>query len=112
MERIPELANHARQVLSEQGYRNVHVHLGDGTVGLAEQAPYGAISVAAGAESLPMAYLDQLTSAGRIVIPLGSRPRSQTMHRFSRREGQLVVEDLGGFAFVPLVGKYGWEEGA
>ena len=64
--------------------------------------------VTAGAEQLPRAYVEQLAPGGRIVIPLGSEPRCQTMYRFTLVDGSLRSEDLGGFAFVPLVGEAGW----
>ena len=50
IERLPELADAARARLEEAGYGGrVHVHVGDGTLGLPEQAPFGAIAVAAAA---------------------------------------------------------------
>ncbi len=112
VERIPLLANRAQVALSEAGYGNVHVHLGDGTLGLSEYAPFDAICVTAGAECLPPAYKQQLAAGGRIVIPLGCQPRSQTMHRFTRRGERWLDEELGGFAFVPLVGAHGWQDTA
>ena len=112
IERIDDLARQANAVLEELGYENVCIHTGDGTLGLPEHAPFDAMIVTAGAESLPTTYLDQLAAEGRIVIPVGGRPRSQVMRRFTRKVGHLHVDDLGGFAFVPLIGKHGWEEGA
>lgn len=110
VERIPELADQARDALARVGYANVHVKLDDGTLGLAEEAPFDAICVTAGAKTLPDAYVEQLAPGGRIVIPIGDSPRSQTMRRFRKDEaGGMSEEFLGGFAFVPLVGKYGWD---
>ena len=111
IERIEPLKEHAEQALARLGYANVHVRLDDGTMGLADEAPFDAICVTAGAKSLPAAYVEQLAPLGRIVIPIGEHPRSQTMRRFRRGEdGQLSEERLGGFAFVPLVGECGWDE--
>jgi len=111
VERIESLADEARQRLAALGYVNVHVRISDGTVGLAEEGPYDAIVVTAGAESLPEAYLEQLAGGGRIVIPVGRVPYQQSLYRFTRTDGQLRVENLGGFAFVPLIGEFGWSEG-
>lgn len=108
IERIPELATQARQRLRRLGYRNVHVITGDRTLGLPEQAPFDAIVVTAGAESLPDNYVQQLRNGGRIVIPIGQLPCGQIMHRFTRQENELTDEDLGSFAFVPLIGAQGW----
>ena len=109
IERIPLLAELARERL-QLDCANVYVHLGDGTLGLPAQAPFDAIVVTAGAKSLPPSYEEQLNDGGRIIIPLGNTPRSQTMHRFTRIGGKLLLERLGAFAFVPLVGQHGWQE--
>ena len=49
IERIPELAEQARQNLAAAGYERVEVHVGDGSLGLPEHAPFDAIAVAAAA---------------------------------------------------------------
>jgi protein-L-isoaspartate(D-aspartate) O-methyltransferase len=110
MERVPGLVNSARASLAQGGYQNVQVIAGDGTLGLPAESPFDAIVVTAGAETLPDAYLRQLRAGGRIVIPLGRSRHNQTMYRFTRLDGQLQIENLGGFAFVPLIGRYGWHE--
>jgi protein-L-isoaspartate(D-aspartate) O-methyltransferase len=110
VERIPELADSARARLARLGYDNVRVTIADGTLGLPAEAPFDAIIVTAGAEALPDAYVRQLRPGGRIVIPIGGYRYNQTMYRFIRHPEELGVENLGGFAFVPLVGKYGWHE--
>ena len=110
VERIPELSERAARCLAELGYTNVHVRTSNGTLGLPHEAPFDAIAVTAAAEALPQPYLDQLTMGGRIVIPLGSSLYSQALFRFTRLPDELRVEDLGGFAFVPLIGEYGWKD--
>jgi protein-L-isoaspartate(D-aspartate) O-methyltransferase len=72
------------------------------------ESPFDAIVVTAAAPELPPAYLDQLAPFGRIVIPIGGfAPLSQTLFRFTRTNGPVTKEALGGFAFVPLIGEYG-----
>jgi protein-L-isoaspartate(D-aspartate) O-methyltransferase len=110
IERIPELADQARFRLEELGMDNVAVITGDGTLGLASEAPFDAIVVTAGAESLPDAYVEQVRLNGRIVIPIGGYRHDQQMYRYTRQERELQVERLGGFVFVPLIGKYGWDQ--
>ena len=44
IERIPELAELARERLLEAGYDRVQVHVGDGTLGLPEHAPFDAVA--------------------------------------------------------------------
>jgi protein-L-isoaspartate(D-aspartate) O-methyltransferase len=84
------------------------VRIVDGTLGWAESAPFDAIVVTAGGFALPPAYQRQLAEGGRVVIPLGEVLTSQRMMRFTRRGPELAEEDLGGFAFVPLIGQDGW----
>jgi protein-L-isoaspartate(D-aspartate) O-methyltransferase len=110
VERIPELAEEAKERLARLGYENVDVHLSDGTLGLPEQAPFDGIVVTAAGAQLPQAYADQLADGGRIVIPLGPYRFGQTMYRFTLTDGRLEKEDLGGFAFVPLIGADGWAD--
>jgi protein-L-isoaspartate(D-aspartate) O-methyltransferase len=110
IERISALWQEAKARLERLGYDNVHAHLSDGTLGFPSQAPFDAIVVTAGAEQLPAPVREQLAEGGRIVIPLGRTPHSQSMIRFTLRHGHWRATDLGSFAFVPLVGRLGWRE--
>lgn len=112
LERIPELAESARNRIRELGYTNLEIQVADGTLGWPAKAPYDAILVSAGARSLPQPYAEQIADGGRIVIPIGPTPHSQSMWRYTRDGNRLDGEDLGLFAFVPLVGEYGWPAGA
>jgi len=102
VERIEDLYRTARDRLTRLHYKNVHVYLDDGTFGLPQEAPFNAILVAAGAEVLPDAYLEQLAEGGRLLIPIGP-PAHQQMTRFTRRGDHIDQENLGNFGFVPLV---------
>ena len=73
VERYADLARLAARVLDDLGLRNVHVHVGDGSRGLVEFAPFAAIIVTAAAPSIPKPLLEQLAEGGRLVIPVGSR---------------------------------------
>src|SRR5919199_1515080 len=73
IERIPQLAESARENLRAAGYDRVRVHVGDGTRGLPERAPFDAIAVAAAAPELPKALYEQLEFRGRLVVPVGKR---------------------------------------
>lgn len=109
VERIPELAQQAKLQLDHLGYENVYVHVANGTLGLSEHAPFDAIVVTAGAKDLPDPYSEQLAEGGRILIPIGASG-SQSMWRFTKQGGKLMRENLGGFAFVPLIGRHGWND--
>ena len=109
VERLSYLARSAEKRLSELGYRNVKVHLGDGTLGWPEHAPYGGIVVTAGAPEVPDALLEQLAPGGRLVIPVGRTPHLQELVRVRRLAGgELRYEELCGVRFVPLIGAKGW----
>ena len=107
VERFPELARTAAEHLRRLGYDNVTVHVADGSQGLPENAPFDVIIVTAAAPGLPDPYVEQLADCGRIVIPLGSQSKGQSLMLFTRNGPEVHSENLGGFTFVPLVGKYG-----
>ncbi|HZR80459.1 MAG TPA: protein-L-isoaspartate(D-aspartate) O-methyltransferase [Candidatus Binatia bacterium] len=110
IERHPELAAIAERTLRELGYENVHVRVGDGTLGWPDRAPYDAIAVAAGGPAVPDALLDQLAPGGRLVIPIGEGRDLQELVRVTRRpDGTLERESLGDVRFVPLIGVQGWQ---
>ena len=109
VERIASLAESARGRLQELGYGNVTVHLGDGTLGWPEHAPYLGIVVTAGAPGIPDALLSQLAPQGRLVIPVGPTRHLQILVRVSRvGEDDFRREELCPVRFVPLIGEQGW----
>jgi protein-L-isoaspartate(D-aspartate) O-methyltransferase len=108
IERLPELADAALGRLEEAGYGGrVHVHLGDGTLGLPEHAPFGAIAVAAAAPELPPTLYDQLEPRGRLVVPVGKRHGQQLQLIVRSPEGPAVVRSVS-CRFVPLLGEEGF----
>ena len=107
VERLADLAETASWVLGQLGYANVEVHVGDGSLGWPAGAPYDAIVVTAGAPQVPSALVDQLVDGGRLVVPVGVEA-AQRLIRVTRHGSHTRTEDLGGVAFVPLVGEQGW----
>jgi protein-L-isoaspartate(D-aspartate) O-methyltransferase len=108
IERIESLARRARQTLQRMGFSNVHVIIGNGTLGLREESPFDAIVVTAGAPDIPKPLIDQLREGGRMVIPIGQYPAMQMLKRITKRKGGLVAEDIEFVSFVPLIGEHGW----
>jgi protein-L-isoaspartate(D-aspartate) O-methyltransferase len=107
VERIPELAEQARANLGAAGYDGVQVHVGDGSLGLPQEAPFDAIAVAAAAPGFPHALYEQLTPRGRLVVPVGG-PEGQRLELVVRSpEGPAVVRSVP-CRFVPLVGAQGF----
>ena len=109
VERLPELAEAARNALTEAGCDNVRVVVGDGTRGVPEYAPYDAVLVTAGAPGLPRPLAEQLAEGGVLVIPEGGRGY-QTLTRYRKRDGNMTGEALMACVFVPLLGAHGWME--
>jgi len=108
IERVPELAGSAREALAAAGYADrVTVHVGDGTRGLPEEAPFAAIAVAAAAPDVPPLLYDQLVDGGRLVVPVGRRREQRLLAVVRSPEGP---EALAGVAcrFVPLLGADGF----
>jgi protein-L-isoaspartate(D-aspartate) O-methyltransferase len=106
IERIPELAESARASLAAAGYADrVHLHVGDGTRGLPECAPFAAIAVAAAALEAPPALYEQLEPRGRLVVPVGG-PDGQWLEVVVRTpEGPAVLRTVP-CRFVPLVAEF------
>jgi protein-L-isoaspartate(D-aspartate) O-methyltransferase len=109
IERVPELAERARQNLRAAGYDNVEVRVGDGTLGVPDRAPYDAIAVAAAAPLLPESLYDQLKVGGRIVVPVGGRSNQRLELIVRSPEGPAVVRSVP-CRFVPLLGEEGFSE--
>ena len=107
IERIPELAEAARESLAAAGYDAVEVRVGDGTLGVSERAPFDAIAVGAAAPRFPQTLYDQLRPRGRLVVPVGGQ-RAQRLEVIVRSpEGPAVVHSVP-CRFVPLVGEEGF----
>ena len=109
VEKLRALSRKARSLLDRLDYQNIALHVGDGTIGWSEHAPYDAIIVTAGAPKPPQPLLDQLFVGGRLVIPVGDE-QGQTLLRVIRTRTGFKETRLGECKFVKLLGKYGWRE--
>jgi len=109
IERHAALAEQAAQLLRELGYSNIESHVGDGTLGWLERAPYDRIIVTAAAEHVPPHLFEQLREGGVLVIPVGDLS-GQVLEQITKIDGQPRVRRLSGCRFVPLIGREGWPE--
>jgi len=107
VERLPALAQQAREALAAAGIRHVTVLVGDGTLGWRPYAPYDVILVAAASPEVPQPLLEQLAPAGRLILPLGDR-QSQTLTLVTREGDRFRTEPLTDVRFVPLIGQFGF----
>lgn len=106
IELIPALAERAETTLTSLGITNVIVHIGDGSQGWSESAPYDAIIVSAAAPRVPKSLLNQLADHGRMILPVGGGGYQEL--ELWRRDGEFFShETLLSVAFVPLRGKEG-----
>jgi protein-L-isoaspartate(D-aspartate) O-methyltransferase len=101
------LAVNAENILARLQYKNIFLHVGDGSSGWSENAPYDRIMVTAAAPSVPPPLLSQLKIGGKLVLPIGDRSiqRLEKWHR--TQKGIEHLRDVS-VCFVPLRGKYGW----
>jgi protein-L-isoaspartate(D-aspartate) O-methyltransferase len=106
VEFIPELAKRAEALLDS--YQNVHTHLGDGSIGWLDEAPYDGILVTAAAPQTPKPLLEQLVDNGCMVIPVGGRG-FQRLEIWQRQGASFHSEGVINVAFVPLRGEEGWD---
>ena len=105
------LAESARKNIMNTGYSDrVTIIVNDGSKGYPEKAPYDRILVAAAAPDIPKPLVDQLKSGGILLIPVGNASLFQTLQKITKgNDGRLKEDSLGGVAFVPLVGEYGFK---
>jgi protein-L-isoaspartate(D-aspartate) O-methyltransferase len=107
IERVPALAQRARETLAQAGFANVEVRVGDGSVGVPERAPFDAIAVAAAAPAVPRALYQQLAPGGRLVLPRGGR-RGQQLVLVERTDEGARERVSVPCRFVPLLGEEGF----
>jgi protein-L-isoaspartate(D-aspartate) O-methyltransferase len=111
VELVPELVNVARSNLERAGYSSrVTLVQGDGSIGYPDRAPYDRIVVTAASPKVPQPLVDQLRPQGILIVPIGGRLFPQELLKVRKDEkGRIQRASLGGVAFVPLIGKEGFD---
>jgi len=109
VEIVKALADNARKNIMKAGYSDrVKIANADGSKGYADKAPYDRVVVTAAAPSVPEPLAVQLKMGGIMLIPVGSVSLFQNLVKITKKpDGKIERENLGGVAFVPLVGEYG-----
>ena len=108
VEQHADLARTARAILGKLDIKNVEIMVGDGSEGLSKHAPFDGIIVTAAAPEVPVPLMEQLTPAGRLVVPVGGKFQ-QCLQLVERAGDEYETTDICGCRFVPLIGKHGWE---
>jgi len=109
LERLPALAQSAKDILDRLGYHNITIVVGDGSQGLRERAPFDAIIVAAAAPRIPPELFAQLREGGRMIAPVGPGP-AQNLQFVRKQNGQALVVNLEKCRFVPLISDQDYPE--
>jgi protein-L-isoaspartate(D-aspartate) O-methyltransferase len=111
IELVPELVKLARSNLEKAGYSDrVTLVQGDGSLGYPDRAPYDRIVVTAAPPKIPQPLVAQLRPGGILIIPVGGRLSPQELLKVRKDEkGRVEQFSLGGVAFVPLIGKEGFD---
>ncbi len=106
IEILPSLGRTARQVLSDLGYTNISVKIGDGYKGWPEYAPFDAIIVTCAPTRIPEALQDQLAEGGRMIIPVGEA-YGQELVLLTKKNGRIIQTAVLPVMFVPMVDQKG-----
>lgn len=109
VERVAALAERARAILAGMDLTNVAFRVGDGSVGVPDDAPFDRVIVTAASPDVPAPLFEQLAEGGIMVIPIGGR-WEQDLCVVRKEAGALRKEWKGGCRFVPLLGQWGFDD--
>ena len=105
IEILEGLAATAAATLSELGWSDVHLRVGDGYLGWPEAAPFQAVIVTCAPDHVPTPLQEQLAEGGRLVIPVGSAGEVQHLVLVRKQDGALTQEEIVDVRFVPMTGE-------
>ena len=106
IERHSELVNFAQENLKKLNIDNVHIILGDGSLGYPKESPYDRIIITAACTEIPLPLFDQLSENGLIIAPVGDTSQSLVLSQKTSK-GMVEIKKQSKYVFVPLVGKFG-----
>ncbi len=104
IERHPQLSHQAKKQLTRSNYTNFSLHIGDGTHGLPDEAPFDRILITAAAPAYPPALFEQLAEGGILIAPLGP-PTTQKLCEIHKVAGKPKQREHTRCRFVPLIGE-------
>ena len=103
VERHEILKKKAEALLSKNGFRNITFILGDGSLGIENQAPFDRIIISAAAEDIPKLLIEQLKYGGIMILPVGMSQDEQTLLKVRKEKTKIHYEEITKVRFVPLV---------
>ena len=106
VERHTQLVKFAQENLKKFDIDNVHVILGDGSIGYAKESPYDKIIITAACTEIPLPLIEQLKEGGLIIAPVGDSSQSLVLLQ-KTINGIVEIKNESHYVFVPLRGKFG-----
>jgi len=105
IERFSDLAKKAKERIKKIEIKNIEIIVGDGSLGYKKESPYDIIYLTCAAPNIPKTLIEQLKDSGKLLIPVGKMFCDLIL--LKKDKGEIIKKNLGGCAFVPLIGKYG-----
>lgn len=102
IDRYRTLVEQARMRFEALGISNVIVRQADGTVGL-NDGPFDRIVVWAAFDGVPRFLLDQLSSGGIVVAPIGPEEGEQVLAKLTKVGSRFEREDIGVVRLQPIL---------
>lgn len=103
VEIITPLGKDAEKRLTEMGYKNITVKVGDGYFGWKQYAPFDCIIVTAASDHIPPPLIKQLKNGGKMAIPVGMPFQVQKLMVVEKSEkGEIGIKNILPVRFVPL----------
>jgi protein-L-isoaspartate(D-aspartate) O-methyltransferase len=110
IEIVPEAFEFGKKNLAKAGYKDIKLVLGDGSLGLSEEAPFDKIISSASCPQIPKPWIEQLKPGGIIVSPVGPEGYQELVYLEKTKEGKIIRKNLGPVIFVRLTGRFGWKD--
>ena len=102
IERIKPLQQKTENLLKKLEYKNIKFIYGDGFDGYRANAPYDAIIMTASPSDIPEKLVSQLTSNGRMVLPLNMNGK-QKLFRVKNTKNGVFKKEVDDVLFVPML---------